>query len=282
MTTRGAWIRDATETDALEGGTAHHAIALEPRVDRETPRVGGGRHGAFVCVRARESVDEALGRAERDNDSRKHLREFRLNFVPFANQKRRRCRIVDIFCPLARETKFFFSGVFSRSVSLQSVALSRRPPAVLARRASSSPARRVSAPRSRPETGDRARSRRFERAPPGSPRDRRFFPYSRRPRFFLARRFGEGGKTSEVQRSAWQPSVVFVSRLTLVLSRVSMLTASSRLERRAARRPSDDARATLRLLLLQTRSSSVMMMIRAARSRLQRFPSTPRPPTLVS
>ena len=81
MTTRGAWIRDATETDALEGGTAHHAIALEPRVDRETPRVGGGRHGAFVCVRARESVDEALGRAERDNDSRKHLREFRLNFV---------------------------------------------------------------------------------------------------------------------------------------------------------------------------------------------------------
>ena len=116
MTTRGAWIRDATETDALEGGTAHHAIALEPRVDRETPRVGGGRHGAFVCVRARESVDEALGRAERDNDSRKHLREFRLNFVPFANQKRRRCRIVDIFCPLARETKFFFSGVFSRSV----------------------------------------------------------------------------------------------------------------------------------------------------------------------
>jgi hypothetical protein len=150
MTTRGAWIRDATETDALEGGTAHHAIALEPRVDRETPRVGNGRHGAFVCVRARESVDEALGRAERDNDSGKHLREFRLNFVPFANQKRRRCRIVDIFCPLARETKFFFSGVFSRSVSLQSVALSRRPPAVLARRASSSPARRVSAPRSRP------------------------------------------------------------------------------------------------------------------------------------
>ena len=106
MTTRGAWIRDATETDALEGGTAHHAIALEPRVDRETPRVGGGRHGAFVCVRARESVDEALGRAERDNDSGKHLREFRLNFVPFANQKRRRCRIVDIFCPLARETKY--------------------------------------------------------------------------------------------------------------------------------------------------------------------------------
>ena len=173
-------------------------------------------------------------------------------------------------------------GVFSRSVSLQSVALSRRPPAVLARRASSSPARRVSTPRSRPKTGDQARSRRFERAPPGSPRDRRFFPDSRRPRFFLARRFGEGGKTSEVQRSAWQPSVVFVSRLTLVLSRVSMLTASSRLERRAARRPSDDARATLRLLLQKTRSSYVMMMIRAARSRLQRFPSTPRPPTLVS
>jgi hypothetical protein len=168
MTTRGAWIRDATETDALEGGTAHHAIALEPRVDRETPRVGGGRHGAFVCVRARESVDGPhLGRAERDNDSRKHLREFRLNFVPFANQKRRRCRIVDIFCPLARETKFFFSGVFSRLRLVQSVALSRRPPAVLARRASSSPARRVSAPRSRPKTGDRARSRRLERANAG-------------------------------------------------------------------------------------------------------------------
>jgi len=35
-----------------------------------------------------------------------------LNLVPFANQKRRRCRIVDIFCPLALATKFFFSACF--------------------------------------------------------------------------------------------------------------------------------------------------------------------------
>ena len=63
MTTRGAWIREATETDALECGAAHHAIAFEPRVDRETPRVGGGRHGAFVCVPcARESRGAWTGR----------------------------------------------------------------------------------------------------------------------------------------------------------------------------------------------------------------------------
>jgi hypothetical protein len=139
MTTRGAWIRDATETDALEGGTAHHAIALEPRVDRETPRVGGGRHGAFVCVRARESVGEALGRAERDNDSRKHLREFRLNFVPFANQKRRRCRIVTFFAH-SRARRNSSSRVFSRVASRYKAS---RSPAVLP------PSSRVAPPRAR-------------------------------------------------------------------------------------------------------------------------------------
>ena len=177
MTTRGAWIRDATETDALEGGTAHHAIALEPRVDRETPRVGGGRHGAFVCVRARESVDGPhLGRAERDNDSRKHLREFRLNFVPFANQKRRRCRIVDIFCPLARETKFFFSGVFSRLASRYKAS---RSPAVLPPSSRVAPprARRVACPRhARGPKPVIARGRGVWSArTPGSPRDKTFF-----------------------------------------------------------------------------------------------------------
>ncbi len=140
MTTRGAWIRDATETDALEGGTAHHAIALEPRVDRETPRVGGGRHGAFVCVRARESVGEALGRAERDNDSRKHLREFRLNFVPFANQKRRRCRIVRHFLPTRARDEILLLGVFSRVASRYKAS---RSPAVLP------PSSRVAPPRAR-------------------------------------------------------------------------------------------------------------------------------------
>lgn len=69
MTTRGAWIRDATETDALECGAAHHAIAFEPRVDRETPRVGGGRHGTFVRVPcAREYRVAWTGRTRQRQD----------------------------------------------------------------------------------------------------------------------------------------------------------------------------------------------------------------------
>lgn len=194
MTTRGAWIRDATETDALECGAAHHAIAFEPRVDRETPRVGGGRHGTFVCVPcAREYRGAWTGRTRQRQDE--HLREFHLNLVPSSvREPRNDCRH---FLPDSPESFFFFASFRVRRVSrlvTKRRALLHR--VVLARRASREPGARLpSVPCSQPGTGDRAGSRRFARSPPGLFGN---FPVSKSPRGVLA---GERvGSSAEVRK----------------------------------------------------------------------------------
>ena len=54
--------RDAREVYALQGVAAHHAIALELRINFETPHVRDGRHGAREAVsRARAN---GVGRDE--------------------------------------------------------------------------------------------------------------------------------------------------------------------------------------------------------------------------
>ena len=194
MTTRGAWIRDATETDALECGAAHHAIAFEPRVDRETPRVGGGRHGAFVCVPcARESRGAWTGRTrQRQWTGRAPARvsfEFGSSSV---REPRNDCRH---FLPDSPESFFASFRVrrVSRLVTKRRALLHR---VVLARRASREPGARLpSVPCSQPGTGDRAGSRRFARSPPGLFGN---FPVSKSPRGVLA---GERvGSSAEVQK----------------------------------------------------------------------------------
>ena len=194
MTTRGAWIRDATETDALECGAAHHAIAFEPRVDRETPRVGGGRHGAFVCVPcARESRGAWTGRTRQRQWTGRAPARVSFEFGrPFANQKRS-----SFFTGLARTESFFFARFRVRRVSrlvTKRRALLHR--VVLARRASREPGARLpSVPCSQPGTGDRAGSRRFARSPPGLFGN---FPVSKSPRGVFA---GERvGSSAEVQK----------------------------------------------------------------------------------
>ena len=126
MTTRGAWIRDATETDALECGAAHHAIAFEPRVDRETPRVGGGRHGAFVCVPcARESRGAWTGRTRQRQWTGRAPARVSFEFGSVVRSRTRNdCRH---FLPDSRAPHPSSSRVFefaASHVSLQSVALS--------------------------------------------------------------------------------------------------------------------------------------------------------------
>ena len=126
MTTRGAWIRDATETDALECGAAHHAIAFEPRVDRETPRVGGGRHGAFVCVPcARESRGAWTGRTRQRQWTGRAPARVSFEFSSVVRSRTRNdCRH---FLPDSRAPHPSSSRVFefaASHVSLQSVALS--------------------------------------------------------------------------------------------------------------------------------------------------------------
>ena len=198
MTTRGAWIREATETDALECGAAHHAIAFEPRVDRETPRVGGGRHGAFVCVRARESVGEALGRAERDNDSGQdeHLREFHLNLVVVRSRTRNDWRHFIFY--RTRAHRILLLRAFSSSPRLTSRYKASRSLASCGPRASrvararrASPVRAMLAARDRRSRGVAG----FARSPPGLFGN---FPVSKSPRGVLA---GERvGSSAEVQK----------------------------------------------------------------------------------
>lgn len=55
MTRRGGETQ-REEADALEGVAADHAVALELRIDLETPHFGDGRHGARSSVSARERV----------------------------------------------------------------------------------------------------------------------------------------------------------------------------------------------------------------------------------
>lgn len=210
------------------------------------------------CVsRARESLG-ALGRAERDNDSGQdeHLREFHLNFRrPFANQK----RLSSFFTGLARTESFFFARFRVRRVSrlvTKRRALSHR--VVLARRASREPGARLpSVPCSQPGTGDRAGSRVsrvVHRVSSATFQSRKARAGSSRERGSEAPR--------RSKRSAWRPSIVSVSRLALVLSRVSMLTAPAS-RTRAARRPSDGALATLRRPLPETAASSAKKTLRA-------------------
>jgi len=143
----------------LASTAKHHASAVDAMVRS--------------CVsRARESVDEALGRTERDNDSTSTCAAARVKFEFGSVREPETTPLPDRrhFLPTRARDEILLLGVFSRVASRYKA--SRSPAyAVLARRASSSPARCVSAPRSRPATGDRARSRRFERASPGSPRD---------------------------------------------------------------------------------------------------------------
>ena len=194
MTTRGAWIRDATETDALECGAAHHAIAFEPRVDRETPRVGGGRHGAFVCVPcARESRGAWTGRTRQRQWTGRVPARVSFEFGSVVRSRTRNdCRH---FLPDSPESFFASFRVrrVSRLVTKRRALLHR---VVLARRASREPGARLpSVPCSQPGTGDRAGSRRFARSPPGLFGN---FPVSKSPRGVLA---GERvGSSAEVQK----------------------------------------------------------------------------------
>ena len=207
------------------------------------------------CVsRARESLG-ALGRAERDNDSGQdeHLREFHLNLVP--SSVREPETIVVIFTGLARNESFFFARFRVRRVSrlvTKRRALLHR--VVLARRASREPGARLpSVPCSQPGTGDRAGSRVsrvVHRVSSATFQSRKARAGSSRERGSEALR--------RSKRSAWQPSIVSVSRLALVLSRVSMLTAPVS-RTRAARRPSDGALATLRRPLPETAASSATL-----------------------
>jgi len=258
MTTRGAWIRDATETDALEGGTAHHAIALEPRVDRETPRVGGGRHGAFVCVPcARESRGAWTGRTRQRQWTGRAPARVSFEFGSVVRSRTRNDS--SFFTGLARTESFFFARFRVRRVSrlvTKRRALLHR--VVLARRASREPGARLpSVPCSQPGTGDRAGSRVsrvVHRVSSATFQSRKARAGSSRERGSEALR--------RSKRSAWQPSIVSVSRLALVLSRVSMLTAPVS-RTRAARRPSDGALATLRRPLPETAASSAKKTLRA-------------------
>ena len=252
MTTRGAWIRDATETDALECGAAHHAIAFEPRVDRETPRVGGGRHGAFVCVPcARESRGAWTGRTRQRQWTGRAPARVSFEFGSVVRSRTRNdCRH---FLPDSPESFFASFRVrrVSRLVTKRRALLHR---VVLARRASREPGARLpSVPCSQPGTGDRAGSRVsrvVHRVSSATFQSRKARAGSSRERGSEALR--------RSKRSAWQPSIVSVSRLALVLSRVSMLTAPVS-RTRAARRPSDGALATLRRPLPETAASSATL-----------------------
>ena len=252
MTTRGAWIRDATETDALECGAAHHAIAFEPRVDRETPRVGGGRHGAFVCVPcARESRGAWTGRTRQRQWTGRVPARVSFEFGSVVRSRTRNdCRH---FLPDSPESFFASFRVrrVSRLVTKRRALLHRL---VLARRASREPGARLpSVPCSQPGTGDRAGSRVsrvVHRVSSATFQSRKARAGSSRERGSEALR--------RSKRSAWQPSIVSVSRLALVLSRVFMLTAPVS-RTRAARRPSDGALATLRRPLPETAASSATL-----------------------
>jgi len=180
-----------------------------------------------------------------------------LNLVPssFANQK----RLSSFFTGLARTESFFFARFRVRRVSrlvTKRRALSHR--VVLARRASREPGARLpSVPCSQPGTGDRAGSRVsrvVHRVSSATFQSRKARAGSSRERGSEALR--------RSKRSAWQPSIVSVSRLALVLSRVSMLTAPVS-RTRAARRPSDGALATLRRPLPETAASSAKKTLRA-------------------
>ena len=159
MTTRGAWIRDATETDALECGAAHHAIAFEPRVDRETPRVGGGRHGAFVCVPcARESRGAWTGRTRQRQWTGRAPARVSFEFCRVREPETALSPLPDRrhyfpLSPRARTEFFFcaFSFVASRYKASRSPV--SRPPR--ASRLLEPSARFPSVPRSQPATGDR-------------------------------------------------------------------------------------------------------------------------------
>lgn len=194
MTTRGAWIREATETDALECGAAHHAIAFEPRVDRETPRVGGGRHGAFVCVPcARESRGAWTGRTRQRQWKDEHLREFHLNLSSVREPE----TIVVIFYR-TRAHRILLLRAFSSSPRLTSRYKASRSLASCGPRASrvararrASPVRAMLAARDRRSRGVAG----FARSPPGLFGN---FPVSKSPRGVLA---GERvGSSAEVQK----------------------------------------------------------------------------------
>ncbi len=195
MTTRGAWIREATETDALECGAAHHAIAFEPRVDRETPRVGGGRHGAFVCVPcARESRGAWTGRTrQRQWTGRAPAR---VSFE-FPSSVREPETIVVIFYR-TRAHRILLLRAFSSSPRLTSRYKASRSLASCGPRASrvararrASPVRAMLAARDRRSRGVAG----FARSPPGLFGD---FPVSKSPRGVLA---GERvGSSAEVQK----------------------------------------------------------------------------------
>ena len=184
MTTRGAWIREATETDALECGAAHHAIAFEPRVDRETPRVGGGRHGAFVCVPcARESRGAWTGRTrQRQWTGRAPARvSFEFGSVVVREPE----TIVVIFYR-TRAHRILLLRAFSSSPRLTSRYKASRSLASCGPRASrvararrASPVRAVLAARDRRSRGVAG----FARSPPGLFGN---FPVSKSPRGVLA------------------------------------------------------------------------------------------------
>jgi len=209
------------------------------------------------CVsRARESLG-ALGRAERDNDSGQdeHLREFHLNLSSVREPE----TIVVIFYR-TRAHRILLLRAFSSSPRLTSRYKASRSLASCGPRASrvararrASPVRAMLAARDRRSRGVAG----FARSPPGLFGN---FPVSKSPRGSSRERGSEALRRSK--RSAWRPSIVSVSRLALVLSRVSMLTAPVS-RTRAARRPSDGALATLRRPLPETAASSAKKTLRA-------------------
>ena len=209
------------------------------------------------CVsRARESLG-ALGRAERDNDSGQdeHLREFHLNLVVRSRTRNDRHFLPDSRAPnpsSSRVFEFAASHVSLQSVALSCIVWSSR----VARRASPARVSRPCHARSPGPAIARGRgvSRVVRRVSSATFQSRKARAGSSRERGSEALR--------RSKRSAWQPSIVSVSRLALVLSRVSMLTAPVS-RTRAARRPSDGALATLRRPLPETAASSAKKTLRA-------------------
>ena len=198
MTTRGAWIREATETDALECGAAHHAIAFEPRVDRETPRVGGGRHGAFVCVPcARESRGAWTGRTRQRQWTGRAPARVSFEFGSVVRSRTRNdCRHFIFY--RTRAHRILLLRAFSSSPRLTSRYKASRSLASCGPRASrvararrASPVRAMLAARDRRSRGVAG----FARSPPGLFGN---FPVSKSPRGVLA---GERvGSSAEVQK----------------------------------------------------------------------------------
>ena len=221
----------------LASTAKHHASAVDAMVRS--------------CVsRARESIG-SLGRAERDNDRTRAPARVSFEFGSSSvREPRNDCRH---FLPDSPESFFASFRVrrVSRLVTKRRALLHR---VVLARRASREPGARLpSVPCSQPGTGDRAGSRVsrvVHRVSSATFQSRKARAGSSRERGSEALR--------RSKRSAWQPSIVSVSRLALVLSRVSMLTAPVS-RTRAARRPSDGALATLRRPLPETAASSATL-----------------------